>query len=238
MSSPFPSAGTRPVDAVLFDLDGTLTDPFEGITGSYRHAMAHIGRPVPDDVDLGWVIGPPILDNIERLGVPAAQAQAVVAAYRARHVAVGLYQAVVVPGVEELLADLHRAGVRVALATAKPESEGVTTVVHFGLDRYFTVTGGTRPGGPTTKGEVVRDVLGRLHDLDRPREDGHGASGDRGLARTMMVGDRRHDVEGAHENGIQAIGVGWGFAADGELADAGADHLAATVAELRLLLLG
>lgn len=230
MPLPFPAAGPRPVDVVLFDLDGTLTDPFEGITGSYRHAMAHIGRPVPDDVDLGWVIGPPILDNIERLGVPVSQAQAVVAAYRARHVAVGLYQAVVVPGIEVLLADLHRVGVRVALATAKPESEGIATLAHFGLEPYFTVVGGTRSGGPTTKGDVVRDVLGRL--VDPP------AGQPLDLAGTVMVGDRRHDIDGAHENGIAAVGVGWGFAADGELTEAGADHLVTSVDELRALLLG
>ena len=118
---------------------------------------------------------------------------------------------------------LSRVGVRLALATAKPESQGVETLRHFGLEHHFTVTGGTSEDVPMTKTEVVADVLDRLGDLDRTR--------------TVMVGDRRHDIEGAHENGLAAIGVGWGFAADGELEAAGADHIVATVDELRALLL-
>jgi phosphoglycolate phosphatase len=211
-------------DVVLLDLDGTLTDPYEGITGSYRHVLALAGYPVADDVDLGWVIGPGVWTNLDRLGVPASEADAVAAAYRERHLAVGLYQAVMIPGLELLVADLDRAGVRLALATAKPEGQGVATLLHFGLDQYFTVMGGTPEGIRTTKGEVVADVLARLGDCDRDR--------------TVMVGDRRHDIEGAHENGLAAVGVGWGFAADGELEAAGADHVVTTVAELRELLLG
>lgn len=211
-------------DVVLLDLDGTLTDPYEGITGSYRHALAQAGYPVADDVELGWVIGPGIWANLDRLGVPPSEVDAVVAAYRERHVAVGLYQAELIPGLASLLADLDRVGVRLALATAKPESQGMETLRHFGLAHHFTVTGGTSEDVPMTKTEVVADVLDRLGDLDRTR--------------TVMVGDRRHDIEGAHENGLAAIGVRWGFAADGELEAAGADHIVATVGELRTLLLG
>jgi phosphoglycolate phosphatase len=210
-------------DVVLFDLDGTLTDPYEGITGSYRYALALAGYPVSDDVDLSWVIGPGIWDNLDRLGVPPSEADTVVAAYRERHLAVGLYQAVVIPGIAQLVADLDQAGVRLALATAKTQSQGRATLVHFGLDTHFAVIGGAPEHAPATKGEVVADVLERLGDLD--------------LARVVMVGDRRHDVDGAHENGLAAVGVGWGFAADGELEIAGADHLVATVVELRALLL-
>ena len=211
-------------DVVLLDLDGTLTDPHEGITGSYRHALALTGHPVADDVDLSWVIGPGIWANLDRLGVPASEADAVVAAYRERHLAVGLYQAVLIPGLAQLVADLDRAGVRLALATAKPESMGTATLLHFGLESHFTVIGGTPEDVRATKGEVVADVLERLGALDR--------------ARAVMVGDRRHDIEGAHENGLAAVGVGWGFAADGELEAAGADHVVASVSQLRALLLG
>ncbi len=210
-------------DHVLLDLDGTVTDPYVGITGSYRYALAQVGRPVPDDVDLSWVIGPGIVDNLERLGVPPSEVDAVVAAYRERHVAVGLYQAVVIPGVESLLTELVEAGATLALATAKPEDQGVETLRHFGLDTHFTVIGGMRLPVTRTKGEVVADVLERVGATDR--------------SRAVMVGDRRHDVEGAHENGLVAIGVGWGFAAADELETAGADHVVGTVEELRALLL-
>ena len=211
-------------DRVLFDLDGTLTDPLEGITGSYRYALALAGHPVADDVDLRWVVGPGVWANLDRLGVPPSQADAFVAIFRKRHLAVGLYQAVLVPGLASLVADLDQAGIRLALATAKPQDEGVATLRYFGLDRHFTVAGGPPGGKRTTKGEVVASVLARLGDADRTR--------------AVMVGDRRHDIDGAHENGLAAIGVGWGFAADGELVAAGADRIVATVAELRALLLG
>ena len=210
-------------DHIVLDLDGTVTNPFVGITGSYRYALAQVGRPVPDDVDLSWVIGPGIADNLGRLGVPPSEVDAVVAAYRARHTAIGLYQAVLIPGIEALLASLVDAGATLSLATAKPESQGVETLVHFGLDAHFAVIGGIRHPVTTTKGEVVADVLERAGVTDR--------------ARAVMVGDRRHDIEGAHENGLVAIGVGWGFAADGELEAAGADHVVETVDELRSLLL-
>jgi len=211
-------------DHVLLDLDGTVTDPFVGITGSYRYALAQIGRPVPDDVDLSWVIGPGIVDNMERLGVPPSEVDAVVAAYRKRHLSIGLYQAVLIPGIEALLAELGDVGMTLALATAKPEEQGIETLAHFGLDAHFAVIGGIRHPVTTTKGEVVADVLERVGATDR--------------ARAVMVGDRRHDIEGAHLNGLAAIGVGWGFAADGELEAAGADHVVETVDELRALLLG
>lgn len=210
-------------DFVLLDLDGTLTDPYEGITGSYRHALALAGYPVADDDDLRWAIGPEILTNLDRLGVPPSERDAVVAAYRERHLAVGLYQAVLIPGLARLLTELDRAGLRLALATAKPESQGIATLQHFGLDQHFTVMGGALEGRQASKAQIVADVLERLEIQDRTR--------------AVMVGDRRHDVEAAHENGLAAVGVGWGFAAEGELAAAGADHIVATVADLRALLL-
>ena len=210
-------------DHIVLDLDGTVTNPFVGITGSYRYALAQVGRPVPDDVDLSWVIGPGIADNLDRLGVPPSEVDAVVAAYRERHTAIGLYQAVLIPGIEALLAALVDAGATLALATAKPESQGVETLVHFGLDAHFAVIGGIRQPVTRTKGEVVADVLERVGVTDR--------------ARAVMIGDRRHDIEGAHENGLVAIGVGWGFAADGELEAAGADHVVESIDELRALLL-
>lgn len=211
-------------DLVLLDLDGTLTDPQEGITASYRYALAAAGRPIADDVDLSWVIGPPIMDNLDALGVPASEAATVVDAYRERHVAVGLYQAVLIPGIADLLAELQQAGVRLALATAKPESQGRETLRHFGLAGLFDVIGGAPGGASTTKGAVVANVLMRCAPLDPHR--------------TVMVGDRRHDIEGAHENGLAAVGVEWGFAAQGELEAAGADTVVATVDHLRAFLLG
>lgn len=217
-----PQAGAARFDAVLFDLDGTLTDPEVGITASYRYALAAAGRPVPADVDLSWMIGPPIGENLTLQGVTAAEMPVAVEAYRRRHLDTGLYEADLVPGIADLVKDLEAAGVRVALATGKPTEEGELTLEHFGLTHLFTVVAGTTDDLPT-KSDVVADALRRLGHPDPER--------------VAMVGDRRHDIEGAAANGLASIGVEWGFAADGELAAAGADHIAATVDDLARLLM-
>ena len=214
---------SQPLTTVLFDLDGTLTDPEVGITASYRHALAAVGRPVADDVDLSWMIGPPIGENLHLLGVTAAELPVAVQAYRRRHLATGLYEVILVPGMAELVRTLHAAGVRLALATGKPTGDGELTLKHFGLATYFAVIAGNTVQGLLSKADVVADALRLLGSPDP--------------ARVAMVGDRRHDVEGAAANGITSIGVGWGFAADGELATAGADQIVTTVDELARLLL-
>jgi len=210
------------IDTVLFDLDGTLTDPEVGITASYRYALAAVGRPADAGADLSWVIGPPLTENLTLLGVPAGELPVAEDAYRRRHRDVGLYEAALVPGIAELVASLDAAGVQVALATAKPTEQGELTLAHFGLAEYFTVVAGNTPAGVLSKADVVADALRLLGSPDP--------------VRVAMVGDRRHDIEGAAANGVTSIGVAWGFAADGELVAAGADHVVASVAELGGLL--
>lgn len=218
-----PPLGTVPIDTVLFDLDGTLTDPQVGITGSYRHALTAVGRPAAA-ADLGRVIGPPIQENLTLLGVTAEELPFALDVFRRRHLAVGLYQAELIPGIADLVGLLDAAGVRLALATAKPLLQAELTLAHFGLAEHFTVVAGNTPQGSLSKAEVVADALRRLGSPDP--------------ARVAMVGDRRHDIEGAAANGIASVGVAWGFAADGELAAAGADHVVVSVAELGRLLAG
>ena len=213
-----------PYDAVLFDLDGTLTDPEVGITTSYRHALAAVGRPADPDDDLRWVIGPPLRENLTLLGVPDAEMPEAMDAYRDRHLEIGLYEAELVPGMAELVGRLDAAGVLVALATAKPVLEGGLTLDHFGIAAHFTVVGGNTDAGTLSKAEIVARTL---HQLGEPPR-----------GRVAMVGDRRHDIEGAAANGVTSVGVAWGFAADGELVAAGADHVVASVAELGRLLTG
>lgn len=207
------------IDTVLFDLDGTLTDPEVGITASYRHALAAVGRPAYD-ADLSWVIGPPLPENMRLLGVPEQDIPRAVDAYRRRHLAIGLYEAEVVPGIAELVSRLDAAGVRLALASAKPTELGELTLAHFGLAEHFTVVAGDTTPSSLSKAEIIAGALERLGGPDP--------------ARVAMVGDRRHDIAGAAANGVTSVGVAWGFAADGELA--GADHVVASVAELGRLL--
>ncbi|MBX3286607.1 MAG: HAD hydrolase-like protein [Actinobacteria bacterium] len=204
---------------MLFDLDGTLTDPEEGIVGSFRHALASVGHPVADDVDLRWMIGPAIRDNFTRHGLPEELHHEAVLAYRARHVEVGLFQASLIVGVIEVLDALLADGVALALATAKPVEQAITTLEHFEIaDRFAVVAGGVADGQPRSKAAIVADGLAQLGAPDP--------------ARVAMVGDRRHDVEGGRENGCTTVAVTWGFAEEGELAAVGPDHLVHTPAEL------
>ena len=209
-------------DVVLFDLDGTLTDPEIGITTSYRYALAAVGRSVADDVDLSWMIGPPIGENLVLAGVTPQELPVAIDAYRRRHNPVGLFEAELVPGIPALLERLHGQGVRIALATGKPARDGRLTLEHFGLAPFFEVVAGNTDTGRLNKGEVVADALRQLGDPDP--------------SRVVMVGDRRHDIEGAAVNGIASIGVTWGFAIDGELAASHADVVVTSVDDLAGLL--
>ncbi len=211
------------LDAVLFDLDGTLTDPEEGIVGSFRHAMDAVGHPVADDVDLRWMIGPAIRDNLTRHGIPDHLHDEAVLAFRARHVEVGLFQAELIVGVIEVLDALVADGIALALATAKPVPQAVTTLEHFDIaDRFRVVAGGVADGIPRSKSVIVADGLAQLGGPDP--------------ARVAMVGDRRHDVDGGRDNGCVTVAVAWGFAEEGELAAVGPDHLVHTPAELLAVL--
>jgi len=228
-------------DAVLFDLDGTLTDPEVGIVGSFRHALTTVGHPPADDADLRWMIGPPIRANLLDYGLPEHLHDDAVEAYRQRHLATGLYEATLHPGIVDLLVDLGTAGVDVAVATLKPPLQATRTLAHFGLDALVQVTAGAGPAALHDKRVIVADALTRLgrgggagvDGRANGRSDGRGAAG-----RVAMVGDRAQDVDGGRFNGCTTVGVTWGFAPPGELEAAAPDHLVDTVADLRTLLLG
>ena len=212
-------------ELVLFDLDGTITDPVAGITASMRHALTEVGHPVDDATDLTWIVGPPLRENLVRLDVPAEHHDAAVASYRARHLDVGLYEATLVPGMVDVLEALLAAGRRLALATAKPEVQARMTLEHFGIDHCFEAVGcASLDGTRTSKAAIVADALDQL-----------GADSGAG---TVMVGDRRHDVDGGRANGCVTVAVLWGYAEDHELDDCRPDHRAAVPADLLELLIG
>ncbi|HWJ61627.1 MAG TPA: HAD hydrolase-like protein [Acidimicrobiales bacterium] len=211
------------LDAVLFDLDGTLTDPAEGITGAFRHAVASVGHPADDDVDLTWIIGPSVRDNLSRYGLPAEHHDLVVTTFRNHMTEVGLFQATVIAGVTDVLASLHEAGIPLALATAKPTNQAEISLDHFGLTDLFTVIAGNTLGAPISKGQIMAHALEQLGGPDP--------------ARVAMVGDRHHDIDGAHANGCIAVAVTWGYAEAGEMDVAAPHHVVDTPAELGALLL-
>lgn len=215
---------------VLFDLDGTLTDPRVGITRGVQHGLRAVGIEVDDPDTLVPYIGPPIHDGLVALhGVAPDDIEPAVTAYRAYYRTQGMFENELHLGIPELLADLRAAGVVLALATSKPASIAADIVEHFGLGRWFSFIGGaTLDGSRRAKADIIDHTLEELGRL--------GPAPDRRT--TVIVGDREHDVHGALAAGIASIGVRWGYASSGELEAAGADRIVGSVDELRAALLG
>lgn len=231
-------AGPRPV--VLFDLDGTLVDPAGGITGGIEHALGAMGLPVPEADVLQSMIGPKLADGlINILGVPAEQVDGVIAEYRRWYGVQGMAMSRVYPGVADLLAGLQADGVHLAVATQKPEPLAVDLLTRHGLAGYFTVIRGAHadetlmPGDPGYRPGKTEIIAAALADVSAIAGVEAGAELD-----AVMVGDRHQDVNGAHSNGIDCIGVAWGFAAEGELAAAGVSAVVHSAEELAAELSG
>jgi phosphoglycolate phosphatase len=198
------------VQVVLFDLDGTLTDPKEGITACIRYALTRLGRVSPSADELTWCIGPPLSKSLEQLLADASPGLAgeALALYRERYAAQGIFEARLYPGVAEMLDELCAAGVRLFVATSKPLPFARTVLDHFGLTQFFTaVYGSELDGTRSDKGELIAYVL---------QQQGLAPGG------VAMVGDRKHDMWGARQNRVLPIGAGWGYGSLQELEQAGA----------------
>ena len=215
-------------DLVLFDLDGTLTDSKQGIIGAVQYAMENMGLPPADEEKVLSYIGGPFREELRRAhGFDKRHADRFVELYREYYLSRGLYENRVFDGVEDLLAALHREGKKMALATAKPSPQAETVLVNFGLRKYFGLIAGSEPNGDrSAKADVIRYALGQLEPPDR--------------SRVVMVGDRCHDILGARENGIDSIGVTYGYGSAEELRESEPTYFAASADELRgpLLTLG
>ncbi|MDT7580466.1 MAG: phosphoglycolate phosphatase [Pseudonocardiales bacterium] len=226
-----PSAPGRPA-TVLLDLDGTLVDSAPGILGSLQEAFAELDVPLPPDGLPHTLLGPPLYVTLPRL-VGDDVAPALIAAYRRIYGDRGLLTCPPFAGIDALLDALSEAGVRLAVATSKAEVYAERIVAHRGWTEVFaTVCGDTLDGQRPTKAHVVGEALRRLGD-DRSGDQGPGDHGP-----IVMVGDRLHDVVGAREHGIDCLGVGWGYAAPGELEEAGAVAVYGQIGELQAALLG
>ena len=211
---------------ILFDLDGTLTDPGMGITNSVMHALTHFGITVTDRSDLYRFIGPPLMDSfMEYYGLTEEQAVEAVRVYREYFADKGWAENTVYSGIEALLADLVAAGKMLLVATSKPQIFAERILVHFGLDKYFTHICGVALQAPRgySKADVIRDALDRAGVSD--------------LTTAVMVGDRHHDIDGAKVVGMDSIGVLYGYGDREEHEAAGADAIAESVAELKAMLL-
>jgi phosphoglycolate phosphatase len=206
--------------ALLFDLDGTLTDPREGITACLRHALESIAVPTPADQDLVSWIGPPLhLAFAEYLGAERSHlVPDAISAYRERFAAVGMFENEVYAGVKLGLEELERSGWALFVATSKPTVFAERILEHFDLRKFFAgVHGSELSGQRADKGELIGHLL---------RHEGVSAS------EAIMIGDRAHDALGAGQNGVRSFGVLWGFGSPAELASAGVERSFATFAEL------
>lgn len=205
---------------LLFDLDGTLTDPFLGITRCIVHALTTLGRQAPPPGDLRWCIGPPLKDSFLLLldtenGLLAEEA---IRHYRDRFATVGMFENEVYPGIAEALADLRHRGHRLFVATSKPTVFATQILDHFDLSSHFqAVYGSELDGTRCDKADLIAHLL--RHESLLADE-------------TLMIGDRRHDVIGAKANRLRAFGVLWGYGSQTELTTAGADLCVSTPAQL------
>jgi len=212
-------------DVILFDLDGTLTDPGLGITSSVAHALRKAGIAPPPLEQLYPFIGPPLVDSfVKYYGMTEEEGRTAVTWFREYFRDRGIFENEVYEGIETMLSRLKAAGKTLVLATSKPEEFAKRILDHFSLAGYFDcVTGATMDERLCRKGDVIDLALTRCPPAD--------------LTRAVMVGDRLHDIEGAKQNGLSSIGVLYGYGSREELENAGADEIAATVADLEHLLL-
>ena len=201
--------------ALVFDLDGTLTDPLPGIAGCLRYALARLDRPCPDDDALGIFIGPPLRGTFATLLGTTDQPliEAAIRFYRERFAAVGLFENRVYDGVPQMLDRLQVVG-PLLVATSKMAEYAERIVRHFGLSPYFAGVYGAEPGGLfDDKADLLAHVV-RREQLTPER--------------TVMIGDRVFDVVAARANGLPAIGALWGYGSERELREAGAARLCET----------
>ena len=200
--------------AVIFDLDGTLTQSEEGIWNCVRYACGRLGLPEPDAATLRKFIGPPLAWSFhEYLGLSEAEADHAVEVYRERYTVTGLFENRVYPGIRRLLRMLKAQGCWCAIATGKPTGPSCRIAEHFGLMPYLD-----RVIGPADKGADKEDLIRRA----LPESYGEA----------WMVGDRRFDIEGGRKVGIRTIGVGYGYGTEEEHRAAGCDVYCATVQDV------
>jgi phosphoglycolate phosphatase len=206
------------MDAIFFDLDGTLTDPKPGITRSIQYALQKLDLPVPSQDQLTWCIGPPLRDSFVRLLGSDNRADLAVTLYRERFGDVGLYENAVYPDIEHILGALKASHGRLFVATSKARVFAVRIIEHFGLNSYFEHVFGAELDGTRVH---KTDLL--AYALEKTGVD---------PLQALMIGDRSHDMIGARNNGMAAVGVLYGYGSREELIGAGASHVCATPGEV------
>ncbi|MDC1288392.1 HAD hydrolase-like protein [Gammaproteobacteria bacterium] len=203
---------------LLFDLDGTLTDPKQGIVACIRHALARLNIEVAADIRLESYIGPPLRDSFRSLCGDDGDVEAAVGFYRERFATTGLFENRVYDGIPQCLERLRARAESIHLATSKPTIYAERIIQHFGLGDFFDALYGSELDGRLgDKTELIEHILKR-ENLN--------------AANTIMIGDRSFDMVGARNNNVTAVGVLWGYGSEAELDLAGADRICSHPAAL------
>lgn len=215
---------------ILFDLDGTLTDPKIGITRSVQYALYALGIDEPSLDRLEPFIGPPLADSFrEFYGLNEEQIAVAIAKYRERFAQQGIYENEIYPGISEMLAELKRKGKILAIASSKPTLFVEQILDYFDIRKYFDfVVGSNMDGTRSRKEEVVEEALRQMVSAEMIPSEKKDT--------VVMVGDRKFDIEGAKAQGITSVGVSFGYGAEGELEQAGADFTVNSVKALSAVL--
>lgn len=212
-------------DVVLFDLDGTLTDPGEGITNSVAYAMGKFGMEVPERKELYKFIGPTLAESFgEFCGLKGDDVTQAIAWYREYYRPHGIHENLLYDGVEEMLRRLRDAGKTLLVATSKPEPFARQILEGFGLANYFTYIAGAN--FDETRGDKADVIAYGLESAGIAADD-----------HVIMVGDRKFDVIGARQNGLDCIGVLSGYGGRQELEQAGARYIAEHIRDVADMLL-
>lgn len=212
-------------DFILFDLDGTLTDPKEGITNCVKYALHHFNIEENDESILLKFIGPPLYDSFREIyGFSHDNAKLAVDKYRERYSITGIFENAVMDGAVDILRNLKASSKKTVLATSKPYIFAEKIVKKYGLSEYLDyIVGADLKNGLSYKDEIINEVL----RITKPDD----------LSKVVIVGDRKYDILGAKKCGISSIGVRCGYAEENELEDAGADFIFENLAKVKEFLL-
>jgi len=213
-------------EIILFDLDGTLTESGEGIVNSMEYALKAYGITDYNRTELFKYLGPPLIDTFKKeFGFDDLKAVEAVEKFREYFREIGIYENKLYAGIESLLKNISDSGRKIVLATSKAEVFAVRILEHFKIIKYFNVVAGSElDGSRIRKGEVIRYALNKLGTVE--------------LDSAVMIGDRKEDILGAKEVGIDSIGVLYGYGSLEELKNAGATTIVETVEELNKILIG
>lgn len=203
--------------AILFDLDGTLTDSGEGIINCAILALEHFGLDIPSREEMRVFVGPPLHETFQKFGVPADKTEEAIRVYRSRYIPIGAFENTPYTGIRELLEKLKADGHKLYVATSKPEAMSIKILEHFDLARYFDrICGATMDTSRSSKEAVIAYLL---------QENGRSDN-------MVMVGDTKFDIIGAKAHGIPAIGVSWGYGTVSDMVASGAVCIVHSAGEL------